>query len=159
MVFEVEGVLVLGKMEINVNVFRWVTRNLSKLKFNGHCLKSPAVSEDVKPEDARWDKESSTMKVPTAPPSSPNLSPFKCFDTVNDAQELAQAIKDMQMGPAHATKCTCSHTPPEDLSETTPTEPCSPTPGLVFPANQPSAQIVITEYAQQFFDILKSLSP
>jgi hypothetical protein len=51
MVFEVEGVLVLGKMEIDINMFRWVTRNLSKQKFNGHCLKSPAVSEDVKPED------------------------------------------------------------------------------------------------------------
>jgi hypothetical protein len=52
MVFEVEGVLVLGKIEIDINIFRWVTRNLSKQKFNGHRLKSPAVSEDVKPEDA-----------------------------------------------------------------------------------------------------------
>jgi len=51
MVFEVEGVLVLGEMEIDINVFRWVTRNLLKQKFNGHCLKSPTVSEDVKPED------------------------------------------------------------------------------------------------------------
>jgi hypothetical protein len=39
MVFEVEGALVLGKMEIDANVYRWVTRNLSKQKFNGHCLK------------------------------------------------------------------------------------------------------------------------
>lgn len=52
MVFEVGGMLVLGKMEIDANVFRWVTRNLSEQKLNGHCLKSPAVSEDVKPEDA-----------------------------------------------------------------------------------------------------------
>jgi hypothetical protein len=39
LVFEVEGALVLGKMEINVNVYQWITRNLSKQKFNGHCLK------------------------------------------------------------------------------------------------------------------------
>ena len=52
MVFEVGGMLVLGKMEIDTNVYRWVTRNWSKKKFNGHRLKSPAVSEDVKPEDA-----------------------------------------------------------------------------------------------------------
>jgi hypothetical protein len=51
MVFEVEGMLVLGRMEIDTNVFRWVTRNLSEQKLNGYRLKSPAVSEDVKPED------------------------------------------------------------------------------------------------------------
>jgi hypothetical protein len=47
--------------------------------------------------------------------------------------------------------------PPEDASEATPTELCSPTPALAFPANQPSAQVVTT-YVQQFLDILKSLS-
>jgi hypothetical protein len=52
MVFEVEGVLVSAKMEIDANVFRWVTRNLSEQKLNGHHLKSLAVSEDVKIEDA-----------------------------------------------------------------------------------------------------------
>jgi hypothetical protein len=154
MVFEVEGRLVLGKMEIDANVFGWVTRNLSEQKLNGHRLKSPAASEDVKPEDAGWERESSTTKVPTAPPSSPDLSPFN-----SDTQELVQAVRGMQMDPAHAMKCTCSHTPPEGASEATPTEPCSPTPGLVFPANQLSVQVVITEYVQQFLDILKSLSP
>jgi hypothetical protein len=157
MVFEVEGMLVLGKMEIDANVYRWVTRNLSEQKLNGHCLKPPVVSEDVKPEDGEWDEESSTTKAPTAPPSSPNPSPSKCFDTVSDDQELIRAVKDMQMAPGHATKCACSHTPPEDASEATPTEPCSPTPGLAFPANQPLAQV--TEYVQQVLDILKSLSP
>ncbi len=39
MVFEVEGALVLGRMEIDENVYRWVTRNFSKQEFNGHCLK------------------------------------------------------------------------------------------------------------------------
>jgi hypothetical protein len=51
-VFEVEGVLVLDKIEININIFRWVIRNLSKQKFNSYYLKSPVVSEDIKPEDA-----------------------------------------------------------------------------------------------------------
>ncbi len=100
----------------------------------------------------RWDEESSTTKVstemvqaslPFAPPSSPNLSLSKCFDASSAS------------GRAH---CTCSHTPPEDASEATPTEPCSPTPGLAFPANQPSAQVVTTEHVQQFLDILNSLS-
>jgi hypothetical protein len=157
MVFEVGGTLVLGKMEIDTNVYRWVTRNWSKKKINGHRLKSPAVSEDVKPEDAGWDKESSTTKVPTemvhtslpsAPPSSPNLSPFEHFDP-SDAQELAQAVKDMQMAP----NCTCSHTPREDASEATSTYG-PPT----FPTSQPSPQFVTTEHAQQFFDLLQSLS-
>jgi hypothetical protein len=119
----------------------------------------------------RWDEESSATEVPpemvqtplaltqpTAPPSSPNLSPSKCFITLSDGQDLATAVVEMHIASAHDGKYTCSHTPPEDLSETTPTEPRSPTPGLVFPANQPSAQIVITEYAQRFLDILKSLS-
>ena len=89
----------------------------------------------------------------TAPPSSPNLSPSKCFDTISHAQELVQAVKNMQMASARA-KCTCSHTPPEDASEATSTY-CSPT----FPRSQLSPQIVTTEHVQQFLDILKSLSP
>ena len=151
---------------------------------------------------------------PTAPPSSPNLSPSKCFITSSEipvahgehtatpGQEVSKAslggfdgdsftslepfhpvldvnaddmfdgnnrafspaVMGMRMAPeasrgsprsgrseatTHALKCICSHTPP---SEATPTEPCSPT------ANQPSAQVVTTEHAQQFLDILKSLS-
>jgi hypothetical protein len=152
MVFEVEGMLVLGKMEIDANVYRWVTRNLSQQKLNGHRLKSPAVSEDVKPEDAGWDKESSTTKVPTAPPSSPNPSPSKGFDSISDAQELVQAVKDMQMASAHAPKCTCSHTPPDGPSEAASTDLCPLT-----PCHTPS-QIVTIEHVQQFLGILKSLS-
>ena len=52
LVFKVGGMLGLDKIEIDANVYRWVTRNLSKQKLNGHRLKSTAVSEDVKPEDA-----------------------------------------------------------------------------------------------------------
>ena len=70
---------------------------------------------------------------------------------------LVKAVMDMEIASGLAPKCTCSHTPPEDASEANPTEPCSPTPGLAFPANQPSAQVV-TMYVQQFLDILKSLS-
>jgi hypothetical protein len=91
--------------------------------------------------------------LPFAPPSSPNSSLSKCFNTSSDAQELAKAVMDMEIAP----NCTCSHTPPEDASEATPTEPCSPAPGRAFPANQPSAQVVTTEHVQQFLDILKSL--
>jgi hypothetical protein len=64
----------------------------------------------------------------------------------------------MEIASGRGPNCTCSHTPPEDASEATPTEPCSPTPGLAFPADQPSAQVVTTEYVRQFLDILKSLS-
>jgi hypothetical protein len=46
---------------------------------------------------------------------------------------------------------------PEHASEATPTEPCSPTPGRAFPANQPLTHVVTTEHVQQFLDILKSL--
>jgi hypothetical protein len=93
------------------------------------------------------------LAQPTTPPSSPNLSPSKGFDSISDAQELVQAVKDMQIASTHATKCTCSHTPPEDASEATLTY-SSPT----FPTSQPSPQIVTTEHVQQFFDVLKSLS-
>ena len=79
------------------------------------------------------------------------------FNTSSGAQELVKAVMDMEIASGRAPNCTCSHTPPEDASEATPTEPCSPTPGVAFPANQPSAQIVTT-YVQQFLDILKSLS-
>jgi hypothetical protein len=118
----------------------------------------------------RWDGGSSTTKVstemvqtsfafiqPTAPPSSPNLSPSKCFITSSDAQKLVKSVMDMRMAPeaSRGSQCICSHTPP---SEATPTEPCSPAPGRAFPANQPSAQVVTTEHVQQFLEILKSLS-
>ncbi|CZR66033.1 uncharacterized protein PAC_15933 [Phialocephala subalpina] len=53
----------------------------------------------------------------------------------------------MQIASAHATKCTCSHTPPTSTF-------CSPT----FPINQPSSRAVTTDHVQQFLDILKSLS-
>ena len=65
---------------------------------------------------------------------------------------------DMEIASSRAPNCTCTHTPPEDASEATPTDPCSPTLSLAFPANQPLAQVVTTEYVQQFLDILKSLS-
>jgi hypothetical protein len=115
----------------------------------------------------RWGEESSTTKVstemvqtplPFAPPSSPNLSLSKCFNTSSDAQELVKAVMDMEIASGRPPNCTCSHTPPEDASEATPTEPCSQTAGLAFPANQPSTQVVTTEYVQQFLDILNSLS-
>lgn len=63
----------------------------------------------------------------------------------------------MEIASSRTPNCTCSHTPPEDASEATPTEPYSPAPGRVFPANQPLAQVVTTEHVQQFLDILKSL--
>jgi hypothetical protein len=88
-----------------------------------------------------------------APPTSPNLSASKCFITLSDAQDLVQAVKDMQIASAHTAKCTCSHTPPEDASDGTSTF-CSSN----FPTNQPQPQIVTTEHVQQFFDILRSLS-
>jgi hypothetical protein len=94
--------------------------------------------------------------LPFAPPSSPNPSLSKCFNTSSDAQELVKAVIDMEIASGRAPNCTCSHTPPEDTSEAT--EPCSPAPGRAFPANQPLAQVVTTEHVQQFLDILKSLS-
>jgi hypothetical protein len=93
----------------------------------------------------RWDEESLTTKVsteivqtslPFAPPSSPNPSLSKRFNTSSGAQELVKAIMDMEIASSLAPNCTCSHTPPEDASEATPTEPCSPAPSRVFPANQ-----------------------
>jgi hypothetical protein len=95
---------------------------------------------------------------PTTPPSNPNLALSHCFITSSDTQELVESVMDMQMASGCAPNRTCSHTPPEDPSEATPIEPCSPTPGLAFPANQPSAQIVTTEHVQQFLEIFKSLS-
>jgi len=62
------------------------------------------------------------------------------------------------MASGHAPKCTCSHTPPEDPSEATSTDLCSPTPGHTFLTNHLLGQIVTTGHVQQFFDILKSLS-
>jgi hypothetical protein len=119
----------------------------------------------------RWDKESSATKVPTEmvqthlamaqltnPPSSPNLSPSKCFVTLGDVQELVKAVIDMQMPHGHAPKYTCSYTPPEDLSEATSTDLCPPTPYQTPLPNEPSSQAVIVQLAQQFLEILKSLS-
>jgi hypothetical protein len=96
--------------------------------------------------------------LPSAPPSSPNPLLSKCFNASSDAQELVKAVMGMEIASGRAPNCTCSHTPPEDASEATPTEPCSPSPGRAFPANQLSAQIVTSEHVQQFLDILKSFS-
>jgi hypothetical protein len=96
--------------------------------------------------------------LPFAPPSSPNPSLSKCFNASSDAQGLVKAVMDMEITSGRTPNCTCSHTPPEDASEATLTEPCSPAPGRAFPANQPSAQVVTTEHVQQFLEILKSLS-
>jgi hypothetical protein len=108
----------------------------------------------------RWDEESSlTLGQPTTPPSSPILLPSKRFIALSDKAELAGALIDMQMASIHTSRCTCSHTPPEEPSETASTDFCSPsTPCHTFPANQPSPQIVTTEHVQQFFDILMSVS-
>jgi len=134
-----------------------------------HLTKS---KRDFANNSFRWDEESLATKVsaemvqtplaiaqPTAPPSSPNLSPSKCFVTLSDAQELEKAVTDMQMASTHTLKCTCFHMPPEYLSEADSTDLCSSTPCLAFPANQPLAQLVTTEHVQQVLDILKSLSP
>ncbi len=96
--------------------------------------------------------------LPFAPPSSPNPPLSKCFNTSSDAQELVKAVMEMEITSGRAPNCTCSHTPPEDASEATPTEPCSPAPSRVFPANQTLAHIVTSEHVQQFLDILKSFS-
>jgi len=71
------------------------------------------------------------------------------FNTSGNAQELVKAVMDMEIASGRTPNCTCSHTPPEDASEATPTEPCSPAPGLALPASQPSAQIVTTLSTQQ----------
>jgi hypothetical protein len=83
-----------------------------------------------------------------------NLSPSKCFISSSDAKELAKSVMDMRVGPeaSRGSQFICSHTPP---SEATSTEPCSPTPSLAFPENQPLQVVTI---AQQFLGILKSLS-
>ncbi len=67
---------------------------------------------------------------------------------------MVKAVRDIEIASGRAPNCT----PPEHASEATPTEPCSPAPGRVFPASQPSTRIVTTEHVQQFLDILKSLS-
>jgi len=64
----------------------------------------------------------------------------------------------MEIASGRAPNCTCSHTPPEDSSEATPTKPRSPAPGRAFRADQPLAQVVTAEHVQQFLDILGSLS-
>lgn len=117
-----------------------------------------------------WDEQSSATEAPTemvqtplaseqptGPTSTPVLLPSKGIVTLSDAQELFKAAMDMQMVSRHASNFTCSHTPPEGLSETTSTDHCSPAPWDK-PTNQPSRQIVTTEFVQQFLDILKSLS-
>ena len=96
--------------------------------------------------------------LPFAPPSSPNPSLSKCFNTSSDTQELVKAVMDMEIASGRAPNCTCSHTPPEDASEATTTDLCSPTPCHRSPTNQTSSQVVTTEHVQQFLDILKSLS-
>jgi hypothetical protein len=113
----------------------------------------------------RLDEESSATEVPTemvqtplAPPSSPKFSPSECFVTLSDVQELVKGVMDMQMPSSHTSKCTCSHTPPEDPSEMTSIGLCSPTHSHMFPTNQSSGHITATEHVQQLFDTLKSLS-
>jgi hypothetical protein len=96
--------------------------------------------------------------LPFASPSSPNPPLSKCFNTSSDAQELVKAVMDMEITSSRAPNYTYSHTPPEDASEATPTEPCSPAPSRVFPANQTLAHIVTSKHVQQFLDILKSFS-
>jgi hypothetical protein len=71
----------------------------------------------------RWDDESSTTEVPT--------------EMVQTPLALVKAFMDMQMVSTHAPGCTCSHTPPEDLSEATSTDLCSPTPCPPFATNRP----------------------
>ena len=117
------------------------------------------------------DEQSSAIEVPTemvqtplalaqrtAPPSCPNLSPSKCFVTLSDAQELIKAVMDMKMPSSHAPKCACSHTPPEDPSEATSTDLCPPTPCQTPLPKESSSQAVIVQFAQEFLEILKSLS-
>jgi len=108
----------------------------------------------------RLGEESSATEVPTekvqtplAPPSSPNLSPSECFVTLHDVQELVKAVVDMQIPPGHTSKYARSHTPPDDPSEVTSTNLCSPTPSHMLPG-----LIGTNEHVQQFFGILKSLS-
>lgn len=94
---------------------------------------------------------------PTGPAGSPVQLPSKGIVSLSDAQELFKAVMDMQMTSGHASNFTCSHTPPEDLPETTSANQYSAAPYFK-PTNQLSRQVVTTEYAQQFLDILKSLS-
>ncbi len=96
--------------------------------------------------------------MPSVLPSSPNILLSKYFNTLIDAQELVKAVIDIEIASGRAPNCTCSYTPPEDASEATLTELCSPTPGLVFPTNRLSPPIVTTKHVQQFLDILKSFS-
>jgi hypothetical protein len=80
---------------------------------------------------------------PTAPPGSLIISPSKHFLNLRDAQELFKAVMDMQMASTHAPGCTCTHTPPEDLSEATSTDFCSPTPCPPFATSRPLAYNMI----------------
>jgi hypothetical protein len=70
---------------------------------------------------------------PSTPPSSPNLS----------------SSVDMQMASA---------APPENPLEATSTDLCSLTPCHTPPTNESSSQVVTVQFAQQFLDVLKSLS-
>ena len=104
----------------------------------------------------RWDEESSATEVPTEMVQSPLA--LAQPTTLPSSLDLSQAIMDMQIPSGHAPKCMCSHTPPDDPSEAASTDLCPPTPCHSFPTHQPSQQIAITEYVQQFLDILQSLS-
>ena len=118
----------------------------------------------------RWDEESSTTQVstemvqtsftmgPKTPPSSPNPWSAKPFTTSSDGQELIKAVTNMQMDNTRFQRCAYSQTPPENSSEASPTELCSPTPCHESPTNQISSQIVTYHQVQQFLDIFNKLA-
>lgn len=66
------------------------------------------------------------ISLPSVLPNSPNLSLFEYFDPSN-TQELAQAVKDMQMAPNY----TCSYMPRKNTLEATSTYGL-----LIFPISQ-----------------------
>jgi hypothetical protein len=61
---------------------------------------------------------------------------------------LVKAVIDIEIASGYLPNCTCSHIPPEDVSEVTPTEPYLQTAGLAFPVNQLLIQVITTEYIQ-----------
>jgi chaperone BCS1 len=95
------------------------------------------------------------------PPNSPGLSPVAIL---NDDKEIANAITAMRIAPtaspfqAPSSQTPLGSPPPSLSTETTSATSCPPTPCQTPPPKEPSSQAVIVQFAQEFLDIVKSLS-
>ena len=102
------------------------------------------------------------MSLPrtNTPPDSPDPSPLVILND-EQAMEMENAIAAMQVTlSVPSSHCSsCQHPPgsppPSRATETT---PCSPTPCLTSPMNQSPSQVEFVKLAQQFLDLLKTLS-